>query len=82
MSTLYNHLKENCIEFLENMSKEEIAEMIVNNELSFVGFRNIQLKKDFNEMMKPVNTKKMGVYTTLEETYCLKERAIIDVVKS
>ena len=82
MSTLYSHLKENCIEFLNELSTEEIAEMIVNNELSFVGFRNIQLKKDFTEMMKPIDSKKMQVYNNLEDVYCLKERAIIDVVKS
>jgi len=82
MSTLYSHLKENCIEFLENMSKEEIAEMIVMNKLSFVEFRNIQIKKDYAEMIKEVDSKKMQVYNNLEDLYCLKERAIIDVVKS
>ena len=82
MSTLFNHLKNNCIEFLDDMSMEEIAEMIVNNQLSFVAFRNIQLKKDFNEMNKEVDVKKMQIYSDLEDVYCLKERAIIEVVKS
>lgn len=82
MSTLFSHLKDNCIEFLKELSTEEIAEMIVNNELSFVAFRNIQLKKDFAEMVKPLDSKKMQIYCELEEMYCLKERAIIDVVKS
>lgn len=81
MSTLYKHLKDSCIDFLEDMSKEQIAEMIVSNKLSFVEFRNIQIKKDYDEMMKPLESKKMQVYNNLEEIYCLKERAIIDVVK-
>lgn len=72
-SQFKSSLKAQFIKMLEDMSYEEIAEKLVNNELAFKKFRDEAIKQD-HEMLSKENKKKCDIYVDLEEKYKLQSR--------
>ena len=80
MSLLSKQLHIEAIIELQSKSIDEIAEMLVSNELSFKSYRNRVIRKDFYKLLGENKLATRDIYIDLEERYDLKERCLYGII--
>jgi len=72
-------MREKIIEQIKDMKPESIADLILDNKLSYMTVRNEMIKEDFYSMYQSMPT--MEIYTELEFKYRLSVNSIMLICK-